>query len=62
MSVGGSVHKTTHADFVWESLISAVISGNIFASLMLEKFAKAINLIHNDNESAFRFLMHLCTF
>jgi dihydroxyacetone kinase len=49
LSVGGSGHKTTHAGFVREGILSAEIGGKYSLLLMWGQIRKAINSVRDDN-------------
>jgi len=48
ISGGGSGHEPSHAGFVGKGLLSAAISGNVFASPNVGQIRQAMNLVQNE--------------
>jgi dihydroxyacetone kinase len=48
ISGGGSGHEPSHAGFVGQGLLSAAVSGNVFASPNVGQIRRALDLVDND--------------
>ncbi len=47
ISGGGSGHEPSHAGFVGQGLLSAAVSGNVFASPNVGQIRRALDLVDN---------------
>jgi triose/dihydroxyacetone kinase / FAD-AMP lyase (cyclizing) len=48
ISGGGSGHEPSHAGFVGQGLLSAAVSGNVFASPNVGQIRRALELVDNE--------------